>query len=180
MPSGKNQERSQNDFTLFSQSCSPGVVQGGAAGHKTRSLHLQHHTFVCSAAKAYGLQIFICFMCWVYYWIQSKHKSLGILLFFFLLIHFTVCEAFWMFPWTNRAVLFPDDLKCTIVAKVWGCCNLEKIIYMEMGKKKSKKHLSYCSPCSAVFKNGFVSSGWKNVNNILVFFCFSFPFLWKL
>lgn len=58
-------------------------------------LFLQHHNHVCSAEKAYGLQIFILFTCWVYCCIQSKHKSLGILLFFFLFL-------FSLFVWLSE------------------------------------------------------------------------------
>lgn len=103
--------------------------------------------------------------------IQSKHKSLGILLFSFLFC-FTVCVALRMFLWTNRAVFCPPPhewsqmhqrCQSLTVPQPW-----ENNIY---GNGKSIKHLSYCSPCSVVFmfKNDFVSSGWKNVKNTLLF-----------
>lgn len=47
------------------------------------------------------------------------------------------------------------------------------------GNGKSIKHLSYCSPCSVciyVSRIDFVSSGWKNVKNTLLFFFFFFCF----
>lgn len=47
------------------------------------------------------------------------------------------------------------------------------------GNGKSIKHLSYCSPCSVciyVLRIDFVSSGWKNVKNTLLFFFFFFCF----
>lgn len=136
-------------------------------------LFLQRHKYVCSAEKAYGLQIFILFTLWGYCCIQSKLKSLGILLIFFL-IPFTVCEALRMFLWTNRAVFsersqMHQRCQSLRVPQPW-----ENNIY---GNGKSIKHLSYCSPCSVVFmfKNDFVSSGWKYVKNI-----FLFSFLEKL
>lgn len=118
----------------------------------------------------------------VYVCIQSKHKSLGILLSFFLCF-FIVCVALRMFLWTNRAVVFffPPPLpewsqmhqRCQSlrVPQPW-----ENHIY---GNGKSIKHLSYCSPCSVciyVLRIDFVSSGWKNVKNTLLFFFFFFCF----
>lgn len=102
-------------------------LKGTAASCNSRS-----YGYVCSAEKAYGLKILILFMWWEYFAIQSKHKSLGILLFFhscFLLLFVWLSEC----SCGQTGLFFPNDLKCANAAKVWGCRNLEKIIYMEMG-----------------------------------------------
>lgn len=81
-------------------------------------LFLQHHHHVCSAEKAYGLQIFISFTCWVYCCIQSKHKSLGILLFFSSCFLFHCLCGSQNVPVDKQGCFPPNDLKCTDAAKV--------------------------------------------------------------
>lgn len=105
----------------------------------------------------------------VYYWIQSKGKSLGILLSNFLF--FRPPDSFHCLYGSPN---YPVDKQGCVVFLRWSrvhhCCQSMRVpqpwennIY---GNGKSIKHLSYCFPCSTVFKNDSVSSGWKKKNNI--------------
>lgn len=96
-------------------------------------------------------------------------KVWGFCFFFSSSFLFTVCVALRMFLWTNRAVFFPNDLKCTNAAKVWGCRNLEKIIYMEMGNLLSISLIVLPAVLYLCLKNDFVSSGWKKCKEYLAF-----------
>lgn len=125
-----NQHRQHNKSGSFSKGTAPElfselVMQRVVIPGAYSVLFLLHHNHVCSAEKAYGLQMFIQFMWWLCCCIQSKHKSLGILLFFFL-FPFTVCVALRMFLWTNRAV-FPQMISnAPTLPKSEGAATLRK------------------------------------------------------